>query len=103
MLLYEPIISISKSILYPHQSTAGTALTLEYGDSHHLSQCTPGSSKHRWYSLHAIFARQMHIPTNCLSESQCPIIHLYVYNTYRITEWIFTQYDVGELYKNLTI
>jgi hypothetical protein len=92
-----------KKILYPYQSTAGIALALEHGGSHHLSQCTPGSSINNRYSLHVIFTRQMHIPTNCLSESQCPVTHLYVHNTYRINEWIFTQHDIGEFYKNLTI
>jgi len=54
-------------------------------------------------ALHVIFTRQMYIPTNGLSESQCPVTHLYVRNTYSINEWIFTQYDIGELYKNLII
>jgi len=54
-------------------------------------------------ALHVIFTRQMHIPTNCLSESQCPVTHLYVHNTYSINEWIFTQYDIGDVYKNLII
>ena len=102
ILLHEPIITISKTILYPYQSKARIALALEHEGYQHLSQWAPGSSIYSPHTLH-VFSRQMHIPTNCLSESQCPVIHLYVHNTYRINEWIFTQYDIGELYKNLTI